>query len=181
MAAGPEMTPPNTASKPTPLAKISGMKIKTTAIQPVVSPTVAEPANRPMRRLSQCLRDLPPPNTAIPTGTRNSNPSTSNGRKYNMLESWPSHPRAKNRHGWSPLCRVGASAALSRSTWGSLSSGRTRSDPDAALQSVGSSESSYSSSINHLQPLSAAVGSPDYGDRTGSAPFFYGRLPLRLD
>ncbi len=73
MAAGAAMTTPNPAGKPTPVPKISGMKIAITAIQTQIRPTVDTPANRPTSKLSGCRRDRPLLRKETPTGIRNSN------------------------------------------------------------------------------------------------------------
>ena len=53
MVAGAVTTTLNVANHPTSVARISGTKIKITAIQAVIRPTVDKPANGPTRTLSE--------------------------------------------------------------------------------------------------------------------------------
>ena len=103
IAAEMAMTPPNTASKPTPLTKTPGAKNNTTGIQPVTRPKLAAPVNRPTRMLSQRPRDPSPPKTAMMTATKNANQKTKNRAMYNTAKFWrpilratgPARPHSK--------------------------------------------------------------------------------------
>ena len=94
IATGMAMTPLNAASQAIPLARISGTKIKTKAMQTVIRPTLAVPVNIPTRMLSQRPREPSPPKTAMPTGSRNANPKTTINAMYNTARFWPSHPQS---------------------------------------------------------------------------------------
>ena len=59
MGLGAAMATTNAAKSPTPVVNISGMKNAITAIQTLTRPTVAEPANRPTSRLSECRGGAP--------------------------------------------------------------------------------------------------------------------------
>ena len=54
MAAGAAMTTTNAAKSPTPVVNISGMQNAIMETPTLVKPTVAEPANKPTSKLSEC-------------------------------------------------------------------------------------------------------------------------------
>ena len=86
MVAGAAMMTPNVVKNLTPVVKGPGLKNAIAAIQTLTKPTLAEPANRPTSKPSDCRRDRPLLHKETPTGTRNPNAKASSPMTNNMAE-----------------------------------------------------------------------------------------------